>query len=122
MGTKTGLRISEAGDVAIASFAGSCISDVEEISNALTQMKDYIGANQPSKVVFDFSGVKFFSSQVLGLLLETRAALTPQPGQIAISALTPQLQRVFKVTNLDSIFTFYPDTGTALNRSAPTPK
>jgi anti-sigma B factor antagonist len=122
MGTKTGLKIRGTGDVAIASFTGSCISDVEEITNALTQMKDYIEENQPGRVVFDFSGVKFFSSQVLGLLLETRACLTSKPGQVAISALSPQLQRVFQITNLDGVFTFYDDTNAALNQSAPTPK
>jgi anti-sigma B factor antagonist len=121
METKTGLDIRGAGNVAVASFQHSCISDVEEIRNASTQLKDYIEQNRPNKVIFDFAGVKFFSSQVLGLLLEARAHLQPGEEKVAVSALSPQLQRVFKITNLDKIFTFYGDTDAALSQLAPTP-
>jgi anti-anti-sigma factor len=121
METKTGLTIRSAGDVAVASFQHSCVSDVEEISNASTQLKDYIEKHRPNKMIFDFAGVKFFSSQVLGLLLEARAHLRAGEGTVAVSALSPQLERVFKITNLDKIFTFYPDTDAALGQLAPTP-
>ena len=121
METKTGLVIRSERDVAVASFEHSCISDVEEISNASAQLKDYIEKNRPSKIIFDFAGVRFFSSQVLGLLLEARAHLQAGEGNVAVSALSPQLQRVFKITNLDRIFTFYGDTDAALNQFAPAP-
>ncbi len=65
-------------------------------------------------MVFDFTDVKFFSSQVLGLLLEARARLEPYHGEVAITSLSPQLLRVFKITNLDRIFNFYPDRVTAV--------
>ena len=118
METKAGLNIANEGNVAIASFQGSCISDVEEIRDASTRLRRYIEAHQPRRMVFDFDGVKFFSSQVLGLLLEARAHLRPQDGEVAITSLSPQLQRVFKITNLDKIFCFYPDPPAALHQAA----
>jgi len=114
MDIKTGLDIATEGNAAIASFKSTCISDVAEITNASAQIKQYIEANRPKKVVFDFNGVKFFSSQVLGLLLEARARLESHSGQVAITSLSPQLERVFKITNLDKIFNFYPDRAAAL--------
>ncbi len=114
MDTKAGLDIVREGDVAIASFTSTCISDVEQITNASTQVKQFIEANHPARVVFDFTDVKFFSSQVLGLLLEARARLEPYHGEVAITSLSPQLLRVFKITNLDRIFNFYPDRVTAV--------
>lgn len=114
METKAGLEIASEGNVAIASFTSACISDVEEITNASAQLKRYIQANQPQRMVFDFNGVKFFSSQILGLLLEARAHQRPHSGEVAITSLSPQLQRVFKITNLDKIFRFYPDRATAI--------
>jgi anti-anti-sigma factor len=114
MDTKAGLDIAVEGNAAIASFKSTCISDVEEITNASTQVKQYIEANRPRKMVFDFDGVKFFSSQVLGLLLEARARLESHSGQVAITSLSPQLQRVFRITNLDKIFSLYPDRATAI--------
>ncbi|MCU0918016.1 MAG: STAS domain-containing protein [Planctomycetes bacterium] len=117
MDTKAGLDIAVEGNAAVASFKNACISDVEEITNASAQVKQYIEANQPRKMVFDFDGVKFFSSQVLGLLLEARARLESHSGQVAITSLSPQLQRVFKITNLDKIFHLYPDRAAALAQS-----
>jgi anti-sigma B factor antagonist len=66
------------------------------------------------KVIFDFAGVKFFSSQVLGLLLEIRAKLQASNSEVVISAINPQLHRVFKITNLDKIFRFFPDRESAV--------
>jgi anti-sigma B factor antagonist len=118
MDTTAGLDIVREGNVAIASFTSTCISDVEQITNASTQVKQFIEANHPGRMVFDFSNVRFFSSQVLGLLLEARARLEPYHGEVAITSLSPQLLRVFKITNLDRIFNFYPDRAAAINRAA----
>lgn len=118
METKAGLDIAQEGTVAVASFRGTCISDVEEIANASTRLKEYIDVNQPRRMVFDFAGVKFFSSQVLGVLLEARAWLDSHQGEMAVSSLSPQLERVFKITNLDKLFHFYPDRAAAVTRFA----
>ncbi len=117
MDTKAGLDIATEGNTAVASFKGPCLSDVAEITSASAQVKQYIDTNQPKKMVFDFDGVKFFSSQVLGLLLEARARLESHCGQMAITSLSPQLERVFKITNLDKLFCFYPDRTAALQQS-----
>lgn len=116
METNTGLDIEREGNVAIASFKSVCISDVEEITSASAQLRQYIQANPPQRMVFDFHGVKFFSSQVLGLLLEARAYLKPYNGEVAIASLNPQLERVFKITNLDRLFSFYPDKTAAVEQ------
>jgi len=114
METNAGLDIAREGNVAIASFKNACISDVEEIANASTQLRQYLQSDPPLRIVFDFRGVKFFSSQVLGLLLEARAHLKPHNGDVAVTSLCPQLQRVFKITNLDRIFRLYPDRAAAI--------
>ena len=111
---KVGLEITREGNVAVASFTHACVSDVEEIANASSQLQQCIDSDPPQRIVFDFEGVKFFSSQVLGLLLEARARLDPHDGEVVISSLDPQLQRVFKITSLDRIFRFYRDRAAAL--------
>ena len=116
MDTKLSLDIATEGNAAVASFKQACLSDVAEITSATDQVKQYIETNRPRRMVFDFDGVKFFSSQVLGLLLEARARLESHSGQVVITSLSPQLQRVFKITNLDKIFNFCPDRATALEQ------
>jgi anti-anti-sigma factor len=122
MENKRDLDIESAGDVAIASFQSACISDVEEITSASVRLNEYIETHHPGGLVFDFAGVKFFSSQVLGLLLQTRARIETYAGQVAVSSLSPQLERVFRITNLDKLFTLYPDRTAALKRFSGLPK
>ncbi len=107
-------QITTEGEDAIVTFKKSSISNVEDISITAGHIARFVEANHPSRVVFDFKGVKFFSSRVLGLLLETRASLSSYNGEVLISGINPQLHRVFKITNLDQVFEFFPDTESAL--------
>jgi anti-sigma B factor antagonist len=108
------LEITINADTVVVAFKSASLSDVDGIANASDQIKEFIDKNQPKKLVFDFEGVKFFSSQVLGLLLDIRTRMGKYNGEIVISAINPQLHRVFKITNLDKVFEFFPDKGSAL--------
>ncbi len=121
MESKSALDISSEGSVAIARFKGSCICDAQEIASASACLRQYLDAHQPAGLIFDFTGVKFFSSQVLGLLLEARARLQPHGGRVAVSDLAPQLERVFQITNLDKLFPLHPDQAAALAKLTAAP-
>jgi len=114
MDEQVGVEITVEGPVAVVAFKATSISNVERIAAASKQIKDFTNENHPSGIVFDFAQVKFFSSQVLGVLLNTRAELQTYNGEVVISAINPQLHRVFKITNLDSIFRFFPDKESAV--------
>jgi len=113
MDEKMGVEITNETGVAVVVFKLASISEVDAITAASKQIKAFIDENQPNKIIFDFDGVKFFSSQVLGLLLDIRAKLTPHNGEVVITAINPQLHRVFKITNLDKVFRFFPDKESA---------
>lgn len=113
MDEEVGVEITSQGSMAVIAFKAASISDVEGISSASKQIKEFVEKNHPNRIVFDFERVKFFSSQVLGLLLDIRAKLRTYNGEIVISAINPQLHRIFKITNLDKIFRFFPDKESA---------
>lgn len=114
MKDEIGLEIQPNDKTAVVSFKATSISNYEGINAAAEQIRKFVDDNKPSVVVFDFEQVKFFSSQVLGLLLEIRATLKEFGGEVVISGINPQLHRVFTITNLDKIFKFYPDKIAAL--------
>lgn len=107
-------EITSQDDMAVVTFKTTSISDVEAIAAVSHQIKEFVNKNHPSRLIFDFEGVRFFSSQVLGLLLDIRAKLQSYNGEVVISAINPQLHRVFKITNLDKIFRFFPDRDSAI--------
>jgi anti-sigma B factor antagonist len=114
MAEEIGVEITMETNTTVVTFKSASISDVEEIALATKQIKDFIDENKPNRLIFDFEGVKFFSSQVLGLLLDIRARLQTYKGEVIISAINPQLHRVFKITNLDKVFRFFPDRESAI--------
>lgn len=114
MDQQTGVEIRKEGDIVIVAFRSTSISDVDRIAISSKQIKDFIDINQPHILIFDFEGVKFFSSQVLGLLLDIRSKLQTFNGEVVISAINPQLHRVFKITNLDKVFRFFPNKENAV--------
>ncbi|MGD9109967.1 MAG: STAS domain-containing protein [Phycisphaerales bacterium] len=101
------LNMHSEGEVSVVSFQARSISDYNGISAASEKIRKFVEENSPRAVVFDFGQVKFFSSQVLGLLLEIRARLKSSESEVVISSIDPQLYRVFKITNLDKIFRFF---------------
>jgi len=113
MDEKGDVEITSEDNVAVVVFKSVSVSDVDGITAASKQIKEFIDGNQPNRLIFDFGSVKFFSSQVLGLLLDIRAKLKTYNGEVVISAINPQLHRVFKITNLDKVFRFFPDKESA---------
>ncbi|MCE5341614.1 MAG: STAS domain-containing protein [Planctomycetaceae bacterium] len=79
------------------------------------QISDFIAKQKPQNLIVDFAGVKFFSSQTLGVLIDARKKMAAMKANMVISGINPQLYRVFKITNLDKLFVFYPDAQSAIS-------
>ena len=114
MDEKIGVEITSVENVAVVAFKAASITNAEEIAAAAGQIKEFIDESRPNRIVFDFGGVRFFSSQVLGMLLDIRAKLKTCDGEVVISAIEPRLHRIFKITSLDKIFKFFPDKESAV--------
>ena len=95
--------------VAVIKFTIPSISGTSGIEQVTAQIRQFMQESGAKKIVVDFTGVKFFSSQMLGLLVDTWKRIQDDNGVLAISGINPDLTRVFKITNLDKIFRFFPD-------------
>ena len=108
------IEITQFEGMTVVAFRSASLGDIEQLRMISKEIDEYIEAEMPRRLVVDFEGVKFFSSQVLGLLLDIRAKMQSFNGEVVISAINPQLHRVFKITNLDKIFRFFPDRESAI--------
>ena len=63
------IEITTDGDITIVSFGAETITGLSGLEQISEELREFIAANQPKKMVVDFCGVKFFSSQMLGLLV-----------------------------------------------------
>ncbi len=117
MENKAMIEISTGGknsDICIVSFGSTSISGISDIDQISEQLRQFITASKPGKMVIDFADVRFFSSQLLGLLVDVWRRLKDYDGVLLICGINPRLNRVFKITSLDRIFDFYPDRAGAI--------
>lgn len=114
MSNKVSLELIGQESTGVVVFKTNSLSNLDEIKSIADQVYDFVSGNKLTKVIIDFSEVQFFSSQVLGMLLNVRTKLQPLKGEVIISSINPRLYRVFRITNLDKIFRFFPDRQAAL--------
>lgn len=108
------LDVSCQGDVLVVSFRQTSIEGITGVEQAADILRSMIRDRQPRKMVIDFSQVRFFSSQVLGLLVDIWRRMKDFGGALTISGIDPQLTRVFRITRLDNLFSFYENTEMAV--------
>jgi anti-sigma B factor antagonist len=108
------LDISSQADVVIISFRQTSIEGITGVENAADILRSMIREQKPRKMVIDFSQVRFFSSQMLGLLVDLWRRMKEIGGALTISGINPQLTRVFRITHLDKLFEFYENTDLAV--------
>ena len=114
MDEQVNLDITGGGEATVIAFKSTSLSEPEMVAAVSRQINAFVEQSRPGRIIFDFGMVKFFSSQVLGLLLDIRAKLKEYEGEVLISGINPQLYRVFKITNLDKLFRFFPDKEAAI--------
>lgn len=76
------------------------------------RMRDAV-RDGPKRVVLDLGLVNFLDSSGLGAVVAVRKFLT-EGGGLELAALTPAVERVFRLTRMDSVFTIHPAVADAL--------
>lgn len=68
-------------------------------------------------VVLDLGQVEFLDSSGLGALVAAMKQIGPDR-RLDLAAVTPKVERVFRLTRMDTVFRLFPDTDTACQASA----
>lgn len=84
---------------------------LDEIRAELAQL---IGKAAGPDVLLDFSNVEFMSSAMLGLLGQLHRKISAGHGRLRMCGIRPEIFQVFKLTNLDKLFSIHKDAPAAL--------
>jgi len=110
------LEIADDAGATVVSFRAASISAATDMDELHKRLQRYVEQTRPQRLIVDFTAVRFFSSTMLGLLVDLWKRLGQYGGRLVISGINPQLTRVFRITNLDRIFAFAPDREAALEQ------
>lgn len=76
------------------------------------QMRD-LTQNAGRRVLLDLTKVMFLDSSGLGAIVAVKKLLAPDR-VLELAGLTPTVEKVFRLTRMDSIFTIHPSQAAAL--------
>lgn len=71
----------------------------------------------PPRVVLDLSRVQFLDSSGLGAIVAVKKLLGTDRS-LELAGLTPTVEKVFRLTRMDSIFTIHPSLEVAVSHAA----
>ncbi|GKY86651.1 STAS domain-containing protein [Sinisalibacter aestuarii] len=71
----------------------------------------------PKRVVLDLAAVGFLDSSGLGAVVAAMKQLGPDRS-LELAGLTPMVEKVFRLTRMDTVFTIHPDVAAATGRLA----
>jgi anti-sigma B factor antagonist len=60
------------------------------------------------KMAIDFSNVLYLSSGALGMLIHTKKLIESKRGKIALCAIKPLIEEIFRITRLGNTFSVLP--------------
>ena len=108
------LLIQTVQGVTIVTFDDESILDPLQVQDIGEQLHRLIEEEDRQRLILDFHKVKILSSQMLGVLIGLLKRIRSDRGRIVICGMKSELHKVFKITNLDKLFTFYKTEGNAL--------
>ena len=88
-------------------------ADIQRIAETLYELVDEKAIR---KLVVDFHAVNSMASQMLSVLLRLNGKMQGIDGKMIICGLRAELMKLFKITGINSLFTFVPNETEAIHR------
>lgn len=117
-------NVASGDDWRILKFTNGKPLDDKALQSFKDQLSGFTYAGKPKKIIIDFTGLEYVSSQALFCLVETNKEMAALGGKLAFTGVEDRLKELFKIANLDHHFLFYKDIATAaqaLDMPAPVP-
>ncbi|HUN90403.1 MAG TPA: STAS domain-containing protein [Terriglobales bacterium] len=70
-------------------------------------------ANQSPLLIFELGGVSYMDSSLIGSLVNAHVHLAKTGRKMALAAVPDRIKQMLAVTNVDSLFKFYPTVADA---------
>ena len=117
------LRFRETPDEIILFFTDALVSDDVQILD-IDDLGDFCerAARTAKSIVFDFRGIQFMTSRMIGELVLLNKAIKQHSLAMRFVNLSPNVHEVFKITRLHKVFRIDDDDPGLLGTGVPNPK
>ena len=108
------IQTGKTGDIHMVLFKDKKILDDTVLDEIKKEVNTLLGNCTGPDVLLDFGNVEFMSSTMLGLLGQLHRKISTGHGRLKMCGIRPEILTVFKITNLDKLFSIHKDAPTAL--------
>ncbi len=116
MTPNAGLLVQTLKDVTVVTFPNGPLLDAQVIESVGLELNALVEKQDRRKLLLDMAKVTHLSSAALSVLLALRQKVEKAAGMLVICGLSPDLEKLFKITSLHKIFTFAANEGQALEK------
>ncbi len=106
--------VEQVGGAVIVRFEVSTMLDAASIRDVAGDLYALVDQHAMSDLVLDLAGVRFLSSQALGMLVNLQRKIRAAGGHLVLTGANENIARMFRITRLDCLFTFYEQPQQAL--------
>jgi anti-sigma B factor antagonist len=108
------IQTAKKDDIHMVLFKDKKILDDTVLDEIKSEIMTLIGKASGPDMLLDFGNVEFMSSAMLGLLGTLHRKIAAGHGRLKMCNIRPEIFQVFKLTNLDKLFSIHKDAPTAL--------
>jgi anti-sigma B factor antagonist len=108
------IQTAKKDNIHIVLFKDKKILDDTVLDEIKTEINRLMGNAAGPDMLLDFANVEFMSSAMLGLLGQLHRKISSGHGRLKMCSIRPEILTVFKITNLDKLFSIHKDAPTAL--------
>ena len=108
--------VNETDGVTVVEFTRDTHLDAVATEAVQTEVFGLVESDRAPRILLYMENVSFISSLGLGFLLALRVKAARKGSELALSGLRPALFDLFKVTQLDQLYTFYPARADAITQ------
>ena len=101
--------------IVVVVFRQSQMVNAITLDQVGTNLKELIDGAEEDRFVLDFSQVEYLSSSALGMLIGLQRRVALKKGQMKLSGINNEIEEVFRITKLDTVFDIYKDAAAAVD-------
>lgn len=103
------LEFEEHGKIHVGTILSSSVLNPANVVEFGREVLDFVSGHPGASLLLNFENVDYLSSAVLTELLKVKKATDATKGRLRLCAVSPVIQEVFEITNLNTVFTIHPD-------------
>ena len=108
------IEVNEVDGVLVIRFREDKLVEFDVVADVQRELAQVVEAEKPTKVLLSFAGVRLISSTALGAVLSLVNRTKAVGGAVKFCELPPIVQRIFKMTELETLFDLRTDEAAGL--------